>query len=311
MIRWGTVSTVKASLDAIQRFAAWHLEHGAHRIYLYLDDDVPETLAALKTHPKLRVIHTDAAYWAKRNGRPVKHQTRQSLNARHCNNRKVEVDWLAHIDVDEFLVPTRPIGDQLAGLPDGALCARIRPIEALAPGPGTTPGETVFKAFHIDQAKRQKAAEDCFPNFGAHLSGGFLSHVAGKLFFRTGLKGLQIKIHNVSLNGAQNPGQEALPDTELAHFHADSWEHFRHAYRFRLDRGSYRDELKPQVRRTGALSHHELFNALEAQGGEQELRKFFNEVCLATPGLCDRLTKHGLLRRHRMDLETLRDKHFS
>ncbi|EBA08753.1 glycosyltransferase family 2 protein [Sagittula stellata] len=310
MTTWGTVSTVKAPLDAIQRFAAWHLEQGAHRVYLYLDEDVPETLAALKAHPRIRALHTDAAYWEKRKGRPKKHQVRQSLNARHCNNRKAEVDWLAHIDVDEFLLPERPVAEVLADLPDSALCARVRPVEALAQGTGTAEGETAFKAFHLDQRARQRAAEDCFPTYGPHLSGGFLSHVAGKLFFRAGTKGLQIRIHNVILNDVTNPGQANLTEVELGHFHADGWEHFLAAYRFRLAQGSYRAELKPQVRRDGALSLHELFQAIEADGGEVALRGFFDEVCVADTALCDRLDSHGLLRRRTLDLEKLRRKHF-
>lgn len=310
-VTWGTVTTTNAPLRDIQRFAAWHLEQGAHRVYLYLDDDVPETREALKAHPKLRVLHTDVAYWDKRKGRPDKHQVRQSLNARHCNNRKIEVDWLAHIDTDEFLIPTdRRIADTLATLPDSALCARVRPIEALAPTEALAPGVTAFKAFHLDQKARQDAAEACFPTFGAQLSGGFLSHVAGKLFFRTGMQGLQIKIHNVILDDVSNPGMVPMPGIELGHFHADSWEHFLRAYRFRLDRGSYRAELKPQVRRGDALSLHDLFAVIEQDSGEAGLRAFFAEVCTASPTLCQRLEAHGLLRRHALDLETLRRKHF-
>ncbi len=308
--RWGVVSTIKAPLTAILNFASWHFELGAHRLYLYLDDDVPETLAALKSHPKIKVLHTDDAYWTKRKGRPQKHQVRQSLNARHANNRRVEVDWLAHIDVDEFLFPTTKIGNLLGALPAQAKCARIRPIEALAHGDAVEPGETAFKAFHLDQQKRQAASEACFPNWGPYLSGGFLSHVAGKLFFRTGLKGLQIKIHNIALDGVQNPGQVEIPDIELGHFHADSWQHFIQAYRFRLSQGSYRSELKPQVRKDGAPNLHDLFQAIESDGGEEALKAFFHEVCVADIDLCLRLKANGLLRRHQLDYKTLRKTHF-
>ncbi|MDA7426628.1 glycosyltransferase family 2 protein [Thalassococcus lentus] len=309
-LRWGIVSTIKAPLHAVLDFAAWHLERGAHRLYIYLDEQAPETLNTLQAHPKIRAVHTDDAWWDKRKGRPEKHQVRQSMNARHANNRKTEVDWLAHIDVDEFLIPGSPIDMQLAALPQECLAARVRPIEALAPMPGAQSKATAFKAFHIDQAARQKAAHDCFPTYGAHLSGGFLSHVAGKLFFRAGTKGLQIKIHNVILDGEQNPGQHELPGIELGHFHSSDWDHFIEAYRFRLSKGSYRAELKPQVRDGTALNLHDLFAEIEASGGEEALRAFFHEVCTATPELCDRLERHGLLRRHTMNLEHLRAKHF-
>ena len=308
MIRWGTVTTTNAALPEILDFAAWHLELGAHRIYLYLDDAMPEAEERLAAHPKIRVFRTDDAWWAKRNGKPAKHQVRQGANARHANNRKPEVDWLAHIDTDEFLLPSRPVAEELAALPESCLCARVRPVEALAPLEAGA--ETAFKAFPLDQRARQEAAEACFPTWGRHLSGGFLSHVAGKLFFRPGTKGLQIRIHNVELDGQTNPGQVELSDLELGHFHAADWEHFLRLYRFRLAQGSYRAELKPQARREGAVNLHTLFEMIEGAGGEEALRLFYDEVCTARPALLDQLAARGLLRRRCMDLAALRKRHF-
>lgn len=308
--KWGVVSTIKAPLPAILNFAAWHLELGAHRLYLYLDEDAPNTLAALRSHPKIKAMITDAAYWNKRKGRPEKHQVRQSLNARHANNRRVEVDWLAHIDVDEFMLPDGDIGGILASLPADIACARMRPVEALAHGNTVDPDETAFKAFHLDQKKRQAAAQACFPTWGQFLPGGLLSHVAGKLFFRTGQKGLQIKIHNVVLDGVQNPGHTECPNIELGHFHADSWQHFFQAYRFRLEKGSYRSELKPQVRTDGAPNLHDLFQTIESEGGESALKAFFQEICVADIELCLRLKANGLLRSHKLNLPKLQEKHF-
>lgn len=310
MIRWGTVSTIKAPQRAILDFAAWHLEQGAHRLFIYLDDDVPETQAVLAAHPKIRVKHTNAAYWEKRGGRPEASRNRQTANMRHANNRKPDVDWLAHIDVDEFLLPTRPIADQLAALPPDCLCARVRPVEALAPGTASTEGETLFKAFHLEQGARRQAAEACFPTWGQHLSGGFVSHVAGKLFFRSGIKGLQVKIHNMFLKNEKNIGERPLPEIELGHFHASDWDHFRDQMKWRLATGSYRPELRAQARAPGAVNLNALLQMINETGGEAALRLFFDEVCTANTDLCDRLSTNGLLRRHHMRLDALRDIHF-
>lgn len=196
-------------------------------------------------------------------------------------------------------------------LPADCLCARVRPIEALAPLPGDSAPETAFKAFHLDPEARQRAAERVFPTYGRHLSGGFLSHVAGKLFYRTGIDGLRAKIHNIEVDGRQNPGEAALRETELCHLHAESWEDWQRSYRYRMQRGSYRAELKPQVNRdAGGLSLHALFSQIEAEAGEAGLRGFYQEVCLATPALCERLAAEGLLRRHDLRLDALRQAHF-
>ncbi|WP_323763428.1 glycosyltransferase family 2 protein [Marinovum sp.] len=311
MTRWGIVSTIKAPERDILNFAAYHLERGAHRLYIYLDAPEPAVIARLKAHPKIKVVACDDTWWAKRKGRPEKHQSRQFLNARHAYNRKIEVDWLAHIDVDEFLWPQRPIAEQLSDLPESCLCARVRPIEALAPAPGENPSETSFKAFHLAPAERQDAAERVFPTYGRHLSGGFLSHVAGKLFYRTGIDGLRAKIHNIEVQGAQNPGEVALSETELCHMHAQSWQDWQTTYRYRMAKGSYRAELKPQVNRAaGGLSLHDLFTEIESHDGAAGLRAFYDEICVATPALCDRLAIEGLLRRYDLALDAARESQF-
>ena len=77
MLRWGLVAKILAPTSDILRFVAYHLEAGAHRLYIYLDDPEADAYAPLKAHPKIRVQKCDDAYWAKVGGkRPTKHQVR-------------------------------------------------------------------------------------------------------------------------------------------------------------------------------------------------------------------------------------------
>ncbi|QFS82194.1 hypothetical protein FIU97_05325 [Roseivivax sp. THAF40] len=309
MSKWGIVSTIKAPLPRILDFAAWHLELGADHLFLYLDTPDPEAREVLSAHPAITVTETDAAYWEKKGGRPDAHQNRQCRNARHANNRKTGLAWLAHIDVDEFLLPEGDIAEILSAIPAEALCARMRPVEALARR-SQNESDILFKGFHLDQSARQDASARIFGPWAQHLSGGFLSHVAGKLFFRAGTKGLQIRIHNVILDGEQNPGQVALDEVKLGHFHAASWEAFREAYRFRLSQGSYRAGLNPQARGKDAMKLHDLFREIEAAEGEAGLKRFYEEVATATPELTAKLDREGLLHRRKMDLPALVARHF-
>ncbi|WP_306005956.1 glycosyltransferase family 2 protein [Aquicoccus porphyridii] len=312
-LRWGIVSTIKAPLREIVDFAAHHLDLGAHRLIIYLDDDNPAAFEALKQHPKIRVFKADADHWRSPN-RPAKHQARQTANARHAYTRKAaDIDWIAHIDVDEFLWPHKPLEDQLQALPADCLCARIRPIEALSSdGIDDIPAaHTCFKAMTNDRTTRQRQTEAIFPTYGGFLNGGFLSHVAGKLFFRTGIEGLTMKIHNIHLGEEQNPGQVELDQTELCHMHAQSWHDFITSYRYRLERGSYRPDLAPnRARDTGGMSMHELFTFIENTEGEPGLRAFYDETCRATPALRARLDAHGLLRCYDLGLDAKRARHF-
>lgn len=307
LARWGLVATVKAEAQALLEFAAWHLEQGAHRLFLYLDAPCPEARPLLEAHPKVRLIETDAAHWQKRRGRvPQKHQVRQSLNATRCYRRQAqELDWLIHMDVDEFLWSEAPLAETLAALPPEALCARVRPLERLA-------GSTAhYKAAVPSVADQDQSLARIYPQFGPYLRGGFVSHVQGKLFLRTGLGPAELRIHNAYLDKAENPGQVELATVDLLHHHSGEWAHWLRHYRYRLDHGSYRAELRPaRSREQGGATLHEVLSLLESEQGESGLRTFFDEVCADTPDLRARLAAEGLLRQRTLPLGELRQKHF-
>lgn len=304
--RWGLVATIRADADEILRFAAYHLSAGAHRLFIYLDAPCPPAQAALQAHPKCRVTSCDAAHWKALIGkRPVKHQSRQTLNATHAYARAADVDWLTHIDVDEFLVSERPVADHLAAVPPEVKTARARPMEMLG-GDGTA-----FKRFIPNGPERERIVNAVYPTFGEYIKGGFLSHLAGKVFVRTGMEGITIRIHNAFRGPDMIEGTQELHDLRLAHAHAKSWEDWQAAYRFRLEKGSYRAELgpaKPRVR--GGLTLNEFFAILEAEEGEAGLRAFYHEVCADTPDHRARLAAHDLLHRADLQLSTHLATHF-
>lgn len=311
---WGVVSTIKAPATDILNFVAHHLELGAHRVHVYIDEDNPQAREALSDHPKCRVTVTDAAYWAhRRKGRPDAHQPRQTANATNCYNRNPQVDWLAHIDVDEFLWPSIPIPEQLAALPSDTRSARVHPIEALAPDPEDPPleGQIWCKGHARQQGPRRAQTNEIYPTYGEHLNGGFLSHVAGKVFVRTGLDKVSLRIHNAFFDRQQDPEPTRLDALHLVHLHAHSWAHWQETFRFRMAQGSYRDSLRAAPMPDGiALTMNQLFSMLEEDGGEQALRAFYREVCTATPELRARLDRHGHLHAVRLDLAAKRQKQF-
>lgn len=304
---WGLVATIKAEAEAILDFAAWHLEQGAHRLLLYLDAPCPAAMPHLQSHPRIRVIVTDAAHWQKRRGRvPEKHQVRQSLNATRAYRRQAgDLDWLIHLDVDEFLWTEAPVADHLAALSQEVLCARVRPLEKLAGG------QESFKARVPPGPQQAEILARLYPRYGAFVKGGFISHVQGKLFLRTGLQDVDLRIHNAFVAGEENPGQVELPQVDLCHIHAKDWAQWRDHYRYRLQKGSYRAELSPaRKRELGGVSLHELLCLLEAEEGESGLRGFFDEVCAEGPALSAALAAEGLLRRCPLPLARIRAKQF-
>ncbi|MEL6467198.1 MAG: glycosyltransferase family 2 protein [Pseudomonadota bacterium] len=304
-MKWGLSATIKASPADILRFTAHHIELGAHRLYIYLDDDNRAAFASLKAHAKVRVQICDKTHWDKLCGRrPVKHQVRQTANATHAYNRRTEVDWLIHMDADEFLVPHLPISDALSALPATSILARVRPMERLGGKGGA------FKAYIPAGPQRTMIARQIYPTFGVYLRGGFVSHVLGKVFVRTGLRGLTVKIHHAFQEDKPLPGQD-LARVDLAHCHATSWDTWRTAYDYRLDKGSYRQELKAAADKgNGGMNLHALFQSLTSDCGEAGLRSFYDEVIGDSPELRGRLKAHGLLRLVDLNLDAAVKKHF-
>lgn len=303
---WGLTATILAPTQDTLRFVAHHLEAGAHRIYIFLDAPNVTAHDALKAHPKVRVTTCDDAYWQKQNGkRPAKHQIRQTVNATQTYRRKAEVDWLIHIDVDEFLIAEQDIAQILQQQPPDLISARVRPMEVLA-GDGNA-----FKAFIPPGPNRENLVRQLYPAYGDYVKGGFISHVAGKPFIRSGLPDVQVRIHNAFQNGEMIMGSEETAGIDLAHCHAKNWDDWLAHYRYRLEKGSYRAELAPAIsREKGGLSLHELFQVIEAENGESGLRAFYDEVIADTPQLREKLAENGLLRQVNLSLDATVAKHF-
>ena len=197
----------------------------------------------------------------------------------------------------------------LGALSETCQTARIKPIESLASADDSK--GTWFKACRPSVRARTRDSSDLYPVYGPYLNGGFLSHVMGKIFVRTGIEGIKFRIHHAFLGDVTNPNQEVLSQTQLAHMHAKSWEDWYAHYQYRHAKGSYRDELKPVgATQSGALNLHQFFAEIDAAEGLDGLRLFFDTVCAATPEHRAKLEGLGLLRHHDLDLDAKTQKHF-
>ena len=294
-IRWGVVATVRAPLRDIARFAAHHLEMGAARVTLYLDDPDPAVAEVLARNPRIEVISCDAAWWARRKkDRMAAHQLRQAHNATR-SYRRSDLHWLAHIDVDEFILSPLPLPELLAAAPEGDCAMRLVPAELLSPAPGQP-----ARHFKLDPASvgRPKAVlQDIYPDFGLHLRGGFISHTSGKIVARCGVPGARLGVHALVHKGRPASNVSDLGRAYLGHLHAPSWEHFTRHLEFRLSRGSYRKDDEAAFRLGDVIDY------LQREEGDEALRGFFAQVCEDSAGLRDRLRAHDMLLEHRLDLD--------
>ena len=294
---WGVVCTTNAPLLDVARFVAHHLDIGARHVYLYLDAPDADVTALLRDHPQVTLTLCDASYWKKMGkNRPDAHQLRQTFNATQALKRADEhVHWLGHIDVDEFVLSSKKLSTVLKSVPDDMAGARLYPAEALA---ASVAGELPkhFKLRTTSPDVPSAAVAEIYPTFGSYVRGGFLSHLAGKVFARTGLGNVRLAIHRLRLKGEDVLNTATLDDVYIGHLHAPDWDSFVEKLEFRQSKGSYRVKSDDALKNIGHLLSY-----LRDEEGEDGLRLFFTEICQDSPDLRARLKKFGLLLAPKFD----------
>ena len=277
---WALTATVKAAPEKLAAFVAYHLDLGAEEIWLYFDDPEDPCFPLYQGHPRIRAQICTDAYWEKMGGRPETHQQRQVRNARR-SYRRSQCKWLAHIDVDEFIYPLRPLDPLLEDLSREQIMVRMRPYEAMHDPalPDDIYSARLFRAAF--SAQERDLAQVVMGKSAAVLPSGMLSHSAGKAFFRTGIKDLAPRIHGAFRHGERLEGPEFQADLALLHFHAQDPEAWQRALPFRLEKGAY--QFNPRLQ------------AYLKKASPQEIERFYRATQMLTPAAIERLSASGHL----------------
>lgn len=295
-LSWGVVCLSDAPLPDVAAWAAHYIELGAQHLHLYLDGPDAEITETLGSHPAITITTCDAAFWeARGKPRPEAHQLRQAFVATECL-RAGGLHFLGHFDVDEFLISPVPVARALGFVPSDMAFARARPAELLCPLAGAP---RHYKRSHRQAGQPKSVLDTLYPNFGAYLPGGFISHTTGKVFARTGIPDTRLGIHALKYCGEPATNKTELPRMTLLHHHARDFAHFRARAQFRLDHGSYR---KPPDK-AEALKLGDILDYLRDNEGDEGLRAFYDEVCTARPDLLRGLEAHDMLLTHDLELD--------
>lgn len=246
---WGLVATVKAPQDQVMAFVAHHLAIGARHIWIYLDDPDDPAFDTLSRIAEVTVTRCDTAHWARIGTRPDRHQNRQSRNAQEAYRAASKgagkakgagkIGWLGHIDVDEFIFCDQPLLDHLDSLSEDQVMMRLEPFEAMH-DPDLRPD--IFTGQYFRGALTRDLPELRETILGPYhqlIPDGLLSHRQGKALSRTGINGLQPRLHGPFLKGFRLPGPQFQPGVALLHFHAQDRARWQAALPFRLTRGAY------------------------------------------------------------------------
>ena len=212
---------------------------------------------------------------------------RQAFNATRVY-RITQLDWLAHIDVDEFILTRSPMPELLAQVDEKCSHIAMQPVEMM-----DSPG-------NLHHFKRYASPEEravIYPQFGPLVRGGFVGTASPKVMARRGLADIRFGIHALRLRGDVVQGGGHLPGVELGHAHAPDFATFQRHMAYRLDKGSYHD------RNNQPNPKGHLIRALMDDPDPNALRAFHTELCVPSPERLDLLAAHDMLRTERLDLD--------
>jgi hypothetical protein len=142
------------------------------------------------------ITRCDADHWASigKPQRPASQEARQTANAVHAYGR-TDVEWLAHVDADEYIMPHRDLGHELAMVPETIDCVAL-PMRERAFRLGKTPDSILSGVCRVPFDRSRRAAQALFGGMASFTESGFVGHVAGKCLVRTGGDHLLLGIHS-------------------------------------------------------------------------------------------------------------------
>ncbi|MEO1542032.1 MAG: glycosyltransferase family 2 protein, partial [Pseudomonadota bacterium] len=257
------MATVKAPVDEVKRFVAYHLTLGADEIHIFLDDPKDIAFDLLSPLDRVFVTRCDGAYW--RGKRPSAHQSRQIFNANRIYMR-TSLDWLAHIDHDEYLWSAGSVHEVLEKVPDD-----MPYVSAPSSEPFSLPNEAeprLFRDALPETPEGQALGTKAFGDDADWLNNGLLGHKAGKCLVRTGRSDTVLQIHEPLIGGRQSRVDAASDDLRVLHMLAYDEHDWIDQVERRLKTGSYRQRpIHVRRNRQDALRQH-LLNVEESSGTE-------------------------------------------
>jgi len=240
-----TIATIaREPTPVLARFLRWHLDQGAARIIVFLDDADDPAGRALAGDPKVEFRPCSPALWAGLGVSATARFTKRQRAAMTAVYREVSQGWVMILDADELMwFAGRNLPEGLAKLPPDTATLRIQTAEEV-----TLPGDA--KAFRLPIARGAVqtiygADADLFrPRFG------LVGHPEGKSIHRAGLPGIRLKLHwavTEAGDPVQGPVWGHAERAYLLHYFAPGYDRWRAKMGWRAGAHGFADPLKARL----------------------------------------------------------------
>lgn len=203
---WRLGAILNESLATTLRFAAWHLELGADRLFLLFDNPQDPAIGVLRDHPKITCIPCTPDFWAELGLTQGTRFTKRQNAALTWVYRQVPDGWFLNVDADEFLFPgPKGLAPLLADVAETDSAVRILTAEAVA---WLGQGGTVTR-FRLPMERRpiRRAVYGADAGLFGPRRLGLVGHPQGKSLTRAGLADVRLRQH-----WPQNAAGERLPE---------------------------------------------------------------------------------------------------
>jgi hypothetical protein len=215
-----TVSTVKDTLENVQRFVRGNLAGGVDHMIVFLDAATPDVEAWLATQEHVTFVVTDRSWW--QGDRPQLLNRRQRLNAnlgRAALSLSDWATWVFHIDADEVAQIDRAVLD---AVPAHRPAVRLEPREVVSElEPAGFP--TRFKRLLGDDELQLLVTLGLLAEPTNSLF--YRSHIAGKIGVRPCLD-LVLKFHNAIDDSGSVLQAVSDPGLTVLHYESFSGDEF-------------------------------------------------------------------------------------
>lgn len=267
-----TVATIaKEPWPVLNRFLTWHLQQGAQKIILYLDDPEDPSLARLKGEPRVDPRPCTSAFWADLRIKPDARFTRRQRGVLSQAYHQLNDGWLLVVDADEMMwMRDQSIPDALASLPADAQSLRVRSAEQVRLANGVEAFRTPIERAAVDRVYGTQSGL-------LRARFGLAYHPEGKSFHRAGQR-LNMKLHWAQDDeGNRTPGPVwgAEDRAHLVHYAAPDFARWKAKVAWRAGAHGFALPVKEKVAEINASDDPEagyraLFQTLHGLTTSQE-----------------------------------------